>query len=121
MRDETAHLAKALEPSFTAPEDAERAATMMVMALRYELGQPATEADQLRYRTALERLPTGSTATGRVVFVSPYDQKTDPHWRVTFTVGPLRYESSRRFGSMAEAENFVSDFLARLRGEINRP
>jgi len=23
---------------------------MMVMALRYELGQPATEADQLRYR-----------------------------------------------------------------------
>ena len=55
MRDEIAQLAKALEPSFAAPEDAELAATMMVMALRYELGQPATEADQLRYRAALER------------------------------------------------------------------
>jgi len=63
MRDEIARLAKALEPSFTAPEDAELAATMMVMARRYELGQPATEADQLRYRAALERLPKGSTAT----------------------------------------------------------
>jgi hypothetical protein len=94
---------------------------MMVMALRYELGQPATEADQLRYRAALGRLPKGSTATPRAVFVSPYDQKTGPHWRVTFTVGPSRYESSRRFGSMAEAETFVSDFLARLREEINRP
>jgi hypothetical protein len=121
MRDEIVQLAKSLEPSFTAPEDAELAATMMVMALRDELGQPATEADQLRYRTALGRLPKGSTATPSVVFVSPYDQKTDPHWRVTFTVGPSRYESSRRFGSMAEAETFVSDFLARLRGEINRP
>ena len=121
MRDEIAQLAKALEPSFAAPEDAELAATMMVMALRYELGQPATEADQLRYRAALERLPKGSTATPRVVFVSPYDQKTDPHWRVTFTVGPTRYESSRRFGSVAEAENYATDFLARLRGEINRP
>ena len=121
MRDEIARLAKALEPSFTAPGDAELAATMMVMALRYELGQPATEADQLRYRTALERLPKGSTATPRVVFVSPYEQKTDPHWRVTFTVGPTRYESSWRFGSMAEAENYATDFLARLRGEINRP
>ena len=121
MRDEIAQLAKALEPSFTAPEDAELAGTMMVMALRYELGQPATEADQLRYRAALERLPKGSTATPSVVFVSPYHQKTDPHWRVTFTVGLSRYESSRRFGSMAEAETFVSDFLARLREEINRP
>jgi hypothetical protein len=121
MRDEIAQLARALEPTFTAPEDAELAATMMVMALRYELGQPATEEDQLRYRAALERLPKGSTATPSVVFVSPWDQKTDPHWRVTFTVGPSRYESSRRFGSMAEAETFVSDFLARLRREINRP
>jgi hypothetical protein len=121
MRDEIAQLAKALEPSFTAPEDAELAATMMVTALRDELGQPATKADQLHYRTALERLPKASTATPSVVFVSSYDQKTDPHWRVTFTVGPSRHKSSRRYGSMAEAETFVSDFLARLRGEINRP
>jgi hypothetical protein len=106
---------KALESSFTAREDAELAATMMVMALGYELGQPATEADQLRYRAALERLPKGSTATPRVVFVSPYDQNTDPHWRVTFTVGPMRYESSRRFVSVAEAETYTADFLARLR------
>jgi hypothetical protein len=56
-----------------------------------------------------------------VVFVSPYDQRTDPHWRVTFTNGPMRYESSRRFGSVAEAETYATDFLARLRGEINRP
>jgi hypothetical protein len=75
MRDEIAQLTKALEPSFTAREDAELAATMMVMALRYELGQPATEADQLRYRAALERLPKGSTATPRVVFVSPLRPK----------------------------------------------
>ena len=87
----------------------------------YDLGQPATEADQLRYRAALERLPKGSTATPRVVFVSPYDQKTDPHWRVTFTVGPMRYESARRFGSVAEAETYATEFLARLRGQINRP
>jgi hypothetical protein len=38
-----------------------------------------------------------------------------------FTNGPMRYESSRRFGSMAEAETYVTDFLARLRGEINWP
>ena len=38
-----------------------------------------------------------------------------------FTNGQMRYESSQRFGSMAEAETYVTDFLARLRGEINRP
>jgi hypothetical protein len=52
MRDEIAQLAKALEPSFATPEDAELAATMMVMVLGYELGRPATESDQLRYRAA---------------------------------------------------------------------
>jgi len=77
---------------------------------------------RLRKRTSCAIGPRwNATATPSVVFVSPYDQKTDPHWRVTFTVGPSGYESSRRFGSMAEAETFVSDFLARLRGEINRP
>ena len=121
MRDEIARLAKVLEPSFTAPEDAELAATMMVVALRSEFLEPMKEEDRPRYRAALERLPRGSTATPQLVFVSPYDQKTDPHWRVTFTVGPTRYESSRRFGSVAEAENYATDFLARLRGEINRP
>ena len=121
MRDEIARLAKSLGPSFTAPEDAELAATMMVMALHHELGQPATEAEQLRHRAALERLPKDSTAIPRVVFVSPYDQKIDPHWRVTFTVGPMRHESSRRFGSVVEAQTYATDFLARLRGEINRP
>ena len=88
---------------------------MMVMALGDELGQPATEADQLRHRAELERLPKGSTAIPRVVFVSPYDQKIDRHWRVTFTVGPMRYERSRHFGSVAEAETYATDFLARLR------
>jgi len=33
------------------------------------------EEDRPRYRAALERLPKGSSATPRVVFVSPYDQK----------------------------------------------
>ena len=121
MRDEIARLAKVLEPSFTALEDAELAATMMVVALRSEFSEPMKEEDRPRYRAALERLPKGSTATPRVVFVSPYDQKTNPHWRVTFTVGPMHYESSRRFGSVAEAETYTTDFLARLRGEINRP
>jgi hypothetical protein len=121
MRDEIARLAKALEPSFTAPEDAGLAATMMVMALRCEFSEPMKEEDRPRYRAALERLPKGSTATPRVVFVSPYEQRTDLHWRVTFTVGPMRHESSRRFGSVAEAETYATDFLARLRGQINRP
>ena len=121
MRDEIARLAKSLEPSFATPEDAELAATMMVTALRCEFSEPIKEEDRPRYQAALESLPKGSTATPRVVFVSPYDQNTDPHWRVTFTVGPSRHESSRRFGSMAEAETYVTDFLARLRGEINRP
>ena len=40
---------------------------------------------------------------------------------MTFTVGQTRCESSRRFGSVAEAETYATDFLARLRGEINRP
>ena len=121
MRDEIARLAKSLEPSFATPEDAELAATMMVTALRCEFSEPIKEEDRPRYQAALERLPKGSSATPRVVFVSPYDQKTDPHWRVMFTNGPMRYESSQRFGSMAEAETYVTDFLARLRGEINRP
>jgi hypothetical protein len=94
---------------------------MMVMALRYALGQLGTEADQLRYRAALKRLPKGSTATPRLVFVSPYDPKTPSHWRVTFTVGPTHYECLRHFGSVAEAETYAMDFLARLRGDINRP
>ena len=71
MRDEIAQLAKALEPSFTAPEDAELAATMMVMSLRDELGQSATEADQLRYRAALERLPNPMRATVDVIIEFP--------------------------------------------------
>jgi len=121
MRDEIARLVKALEPSFATPEDAELAASMMVMALRHEFSEPIKDEDRPRYQAALERLPKGSSATPRVVFVSPYDQKTDPHWRVMFTNGPMRYESSQRFGSMAEAETYVTDFLARLRGEINRP
>src|SRR6516165_7599856 len=93
MRDEIARLAKSLGPSFTAPEDAEFAATMMVVALRSEFSEPMKEEDRPRYRAALERLPKGSTATPRVVFVSPYDQKTDLHWRVTFTGGSTRYEA----------------------------
>jgi hypothetical protein len=121
MRDEIARLAKVLEPSFTAPEDAELAAAMMVVALRSEFSEPMKEDDRPRYLAALERSPKGSTATPRVVFVSPHQQKTDLHWRVTFSVGPTRYESSRRFGSVDEAEAYATDFLARLRGEINRP
>ena len=70
MLDEIARLAKALEPSFTTPEDAELAATMMVRALRYEF--PRSRGGRPRYRAALERLPKGSSATPRVVFVSPY-------------------------------------------------
>jgi len=34
---------------------------------------------------------------------------------------PTRYECSRRFASVAEAETYAMDFLARLRGEIDRP
>ena len=66
---------------------------MMVVALRSEFSEPMKEEDRPRYRAALERLPKGSTATPRVVFVSPYDQKTDLHWRVTFTGGSTRYEA----------------------------
>jgi hypothetical protein len=120
MRDEIARLAKALEPSFAAPEDAELAATMMVMALRYELGQPDTEVDQLRYRAAMERLPKGSTATPHVVFVSPYDQKTDPHRRVTFTAGSTRYETDHWFLVRQEVPARACDGAAWLRPNSGR-
>jgi hypothetical protein len=71
MRDEIARLAKALEPSFATPEDAKLAATMMVTALRCEFSEPIKEEDRPRYQAALERLPRGSSAAPRVVFVSP--------------------------------------------------
>jgi len=71
MRDEIARLAKSLGPSFTAPEDAEFAATMMVVGLRSEFSEPMKEEDRLRYRAALERLPKGSTATPRMSLLAP--------------------------------------------------
>jgi len=83
MRDEIARLAKALEPSFTTPEDAELAASMMVMALRHEFSEPIKDEDRPRYQAALERLPKGSSATPRVVFVSPYDQWPDALRKLT--------------------------------------
>ena len=48
-------LAEVLEPSFATAEDADLAATMLVMALDH----PVEGEDQSSYLAALERLPKG--------------------------------------------------------------
>src|SRR5208282_2221892 len=110
-------LAEALEPMFAVAEDANLAATMLVMAL----GHPVEEEDQWCYLAALERLPKGSTANPRLLLVSPYDEEADRHWRVAFTDAHGSHKSSRRFPTEAEANAYATDFLVRLRGEIKRP
>lgn len=110
-------LAEVLEPSFAVAEDADLAATMLVMALDH----PVEEEDQSCYLAALERLPKGSTANPRVLLVSPYDEGADRLWRVAFTAGHGGHKSSRRFPTEAQANDYATDFLVRLKGEINRP
>lgn len=110
-------LAEVLEPSFAAAEDADLAATMLVMALAHL----AEEEDQSCYLAALERLPKGSTANPRLLLVSPYDEGADRLWRVAFTAGHGGHKSSRRFPTEAQANDYATDFLVRLKGVINRP
>ena len=110
-------LAEVLEPSFATAEDADLAATMLVMALDH----PVEEADQSCFLAALERLPEGSTANPRVLLVSPYDEGADRLWRVSFTAGHGGHKRLRHFPTEAQANDYATDFLVRLKGEINRP
>jgi hypothetical protein len=114
-------LAEALEPIFGDTKDASGAATILVRALSYEFPEPIKKEDRPRYLAALERLPKGSSAKPHVYFVSIFDKETDPHWRVTFSDGCVQYQCLRRFATKSEAGDYASDFLVRLRGEINRP
>jgi len=98
-------------------EDAILAATMLVMAL----ASPISEEDRPRYLGALERLPTGSAAKPRLELVSPDSAGTTRHWRVMFADHHVEYQSLRHFPTKVEADDYASDFLVRLRGEINRP
>jgi len=104
-------------PIFGNGEDAILAATMLVMAL----AAPISGKDRPRYLAALERLPKGSAAKPRVLLVSPYTAGTARDWRVTFADHHVEYQSSRHFPTKAEADDYASDFLERLRGEIDRP
>ena len=98
-------------------EDAILAATMLVMAL----ASPISAEDQARYLAALERLPKGSAAKPRLEFVCPNSAGATWHWRVTFADHHAAYQSLRHFPTKAEADDYASDFVVRLRGEINRP
>ena len=104
-------------PVFGNGKDADLAATMLVMAL----ASPITDEDRSRYLAALERLPKGSAAKPRVSHVSPYNGDDARHWCVTFADHHAEYQSSRHFPTKAEADDYASDFLVRLREEINRP
>jgi len=66
-------------------------------------------------------LPKGSAAKPRASHVSPYTGGDARHWRVTFADHHAEYQSSRHFPAKVEADDYASDFLVRLREEINRP
>jgi hypothetical protein len=85
------------------------------------LTSPVTAEDRRRYLAALERLPKGSAATPRLEFVSPYSAGAERHWCVTFADHHAEYRSLRHFPTKTEADDYASDFLVRLRGEINQP
>ena len=104
-------------PIFRNGEDAILAATMLVMAL----ASPISGKDRPRYLAALERLPKGSVAKPRVLLVSAYGEGANRHWRVMFADGHAKYSSSWEFPTETRANDYATDFLVRLRAEINRP
>jgi hypothetical protein len=79
------------------------------------------EEGQSCYLAALELLPKGSTANPRVLLVSLNDEGADRLWRVAFTAGHGGHKSSRRFPTEAQANDYATNFLVQLKGEINRP
>ena len=114
-------LAREFLPTFGNGDDAILAATLLVTALDYRFPAPISEENRPRYLAALERLPKGSAAKLRVSHVCPYGEAAERQWRVTFTDGSTDYKGLRRFLTKAEADTYATDFLARLRGETNRP
>ena len=110
-------LAQDFLPIFGNGADAILAATMLVMAL----AAPISEEDRPRYLAALERLPKGSAAKPRVSLVSPGSNGAARDWSVTFADHHVEYRSLRHFPTKAAADDYVVDFLVRLRGEINGP
>jgi hypothetical protein len=110
-------LARDFVPVFGNGGDADLAATILVMAL----ASPIIEEDRPRYLAALERLPKGSAAKPRVSHVGPHSGGDAQHWCVTFADHHAEYQSSRHFPTKPEADDYASDFVVRLRGEISRP
>ena len=104
-------LARDFVPVFGNGEDADLAATMLVMAL----ASPVIEEDRPRYLAALERLPKGSAAKPRVSHVSPHDGGDAQHWCVTFADHHAEYQSSRHFRTKAEADDYASYFVGKSR------
>src|SRR5215467_3557259 len=98
-----------------------RSSRMARQAVNRRNASPVTDEDQPRYLAALERLPKGSAAKPRVSHVSPHTGGDARHWRVTFADHHAEYQSSRHFPTKAQADDYASDFLVRLREEINRP
>jgi len=93
------NLARDFLPIFGNGEDAILAATILVIALDYRFPAPISEKNRPHY-----------------LAVFP-----ERNWRVAFTDGSADYKGWRRFLTKAEAVAYATDFLARLRGEINRP
>src|SRR5215469_17769022 len=110
-------LAQDLVPVFGNGQDAGLPAIILVMAL----AAPISEEDRPRYLAALERLPKGSAAKPRVSLVSPGSNGAARDWSVTFADHHAEYRSLRHFPTKAAAVDYASEFLVRLRGEINGP
>ena len=89
--------------------------------LRIAVRPRVAHVNRPHYLAALERLPKGSAAKPRVSHVGPHSGGDAQYWCVTFADHHAEYQSSRHFSTKAEADDYASDFVVRLRGEINRP
>lgn len=98
--------------------DAGTAAELLTAAHHRDFGPPATEAERTRYLVALDRLPRGSTATDRLVIVA--DRLSNGRVRPSFAMRDVEpYPSAMRFDTEQAANEYGSDFIQKLRGEIN--
>ena len=121
IAEKRSELREALKPIFQ--EDSSNAAAILIAALLREFGDPISEADRQRFLDALAQLPKGSKAKPGYL-IGSYDKgSSNEHWKVTFTDedGNIEYQSSKQFATEPEANAYATEFLIRLRGEINKP